>query len=75
MCSSDLSSFDTTNNVTSAVAGTAGYPKNATVTLSNKDSIAAGDWFRIKLARKAADGSDTATGFSYLFSVRIREEA
>lgn len=69
------SSFDTTNNVTSAIPGTAGDPKNATVTLSNKDSVAAGDWVRLKVARKAADGSDTATGFAYLFSVRLREEA
>jgi len=69
------SSFDTTNNATSAVPGTAKYPKLATITLTNKDSVAAGDWVRVNVARKAADGSDTATGNANLFSVRIREEA
>jgi len=72
---STTSSFDTTNNGTSAVPGTAGYPKSLTISLTNKDSVAAGDWVRIKVARKAADGSDTATGNANLFSLRIREEA
>ena len=54
-------SFDTansTNNTT--VPGTAGHLFDVTVTLTNKDSVAAGDYVRIKLTRDAS--SDTATG-------------
>lgn len=45
-----------------AVPGTAGYVKKMSITLTNADSVAAGDWVNIYFARDAANGSDTATG-------------
>lgn len=70
------SSFDTVNTGTDTVPGTAGYLGKITVTLTNKDSVAAGDLVRISLARDADDGTnDTATGDARVLSVRIYEEA
>lgn len=68
-------SFDTANTMTAdTVPGTAGYMKQFTVTLTNKDSIAAGDLFRIKLMRDADDGTnDTATGDCYVLSCELRD--
>ena len=42
-----------------------------TVTISNLDSLAAGDWCALKLARKVADGSDDMTGDALVTSVTI----
>ena len=54
-------SFDTANSTdNTTVPGTAGHLFDVTVTLTNKDSVAAGDYVRIKLTRDAS--SDTATG-------------
>lgn len=51
-------SFDTVNSETNAVPGTAGYGKSFSITLTNADSLAAEDYFKIKILR-----SDTsATG-------------
>lgn len=55
-------SYDTTNASTEAVPGTAGYLDTASITLSNADSAAAGDFVKIKIARDADNGSDTASG-------------
>ena len=56
-------SFDTVNSQNATVPGTAGYPDVISVTLSNADSVAAGDWVCISLARDADDGTnDDATG-------------
>lgn len=55
-------SYDTANSVTDAVPGTAGYLKEATITLTNFDSAAPGDWVTLKIYRNASSGSDTATG-------------
>jgi hypothetical protein len=70
------SSFDSVNNgVTDPVAGTAGYLMKLTVTLTNKDSVAAADYVRIKVSRDADDGTnDTATGDARLLCVVLREE-
>lgn len=68
-------SYDTLNSNSGTVPGTAGYPQRITVTLTNKDSIAAGDLVRLKLARDAADGTnDTATGDARVLCVTLREE-
>jgi hypothetical protein len=70
------SSFDTANAGNQSVPGTAGHPKTLTVTISNKASVAAGDWVRFKLERDADDGTDdTATGDARVYGVCVREEA
>lgn len=69
-------SFDTANSsATTAVPGTAGLMKQLTITLTNKDSIAAGDLVRFKLDRDAANASDTAAGDCNVLSVEIRDAA
>lgn len=68
-------SFDTANAANETVPGTAGYMSVLTVTLTNKDSVAAGDMFRIKLERDADDGTnDTATGDARVYLVCVYEE-
>lgn len=68
-------SFDTVNASGSVtVPGTAGYIDQASVTLTNADSIAAGDLIRISISRDADDGTnDTATGDLYLLTAELRE--
>ncbi len=69
-------SFDSVNNSASTtVPGTAGYIKQISITMTNKDAIAAGDYFRLSINRDA-DGSaitDSATGDAYLLSVELRD--
>lgn len=71
-------SFDTVNNSASTtVPGTAGYMGQISVTLTNADSIAAADYFRLSLNRDA-DGSaitDSATGDAYVLGVELRDAA
>jgi len=43
------------------------------ITLTNADSVAAGDYVRIAINRDADNGSDTATGDAYLLAVEVRE--
>jgi len=70
------SSFDTANSGTETVPGTAGYLSEIAITLTNKDSVAAGDLVRLSLARDAADATnDTATGDARVLGVTIFEEA
>jgi len=69
------SSFDSVNAGNQTVPGTAGYLGVLTITLANKDSVAAGDMVRIKLERDADDGTDdTATGDARVYAVTIFEE-
>jgi hypothetical protein len=71
-------SFDTVNNSASTtVPGTAGNTKQISITLTNQDSIAAGDYCRLSLNRDA-DGSaitDDATGDAYLLMAELRDAA
>jgi hypothetical protein len=68
-------SFDSVNTITApTVPGTAGYIDQVTCTLTNADSMAAGDWVVFKLERDADDGTnDTATGDAYVISVEWRD--
>ncbi len=68
-------SFDTVNaSGAITVPGTAGYIDQVSVTLTNADSIAAGDLVRISISRDADDGTnDTATGDLYLLMAELRE--
>lgn len=69
-------SFDTTNAATAAtVPGTAGHIDQVSITLTNKDSIAVGDYFRVRLNRDANNAADTATGDAYVLSVELRDAA
>jgi hypothetical protein len=67
--------YATANTITApTVPGTAGYIDQFSCTLTNDDSIAAGDLVRLKLTRDADDGTnDTATGDCYLLSVEVRD--
>lgn len=71
-------SFDSVNNSASTtVAGTAGHIFEISITLTNADSVAAGDYVRISLNRDA-DGSaitDTATGDCGLYVAELRDAA
>lgn len=64
-------SFDTVNTGSATVPATAGYIDQISITLTNADSIAAGDYVRIAINRDAA--GDSATGDAYLLAVEIRE--
>ena len=70
-------SFDTPNTMTAkSVPATQGYIDEFTITLTNKDSIAAGDYVRIKLMRDADDATnDTAVGDAWILGVELREAA
>ena len=71
-------SFDSVNNSASTtVPGTAGYMAQISITMTNADSLAAADYFRLSLNRDA-DGSaitDSATGDAYVLSVELRDAA
>lgn len=67
-------SFDTTNTGTDAsVPATAGYMETISITLTNKDSIAAGDYFRLRLTRDHDHATDTATGDAHVFAMELRD--
>ncbi len=71
-------SFDSVNNSASTtVPGTAGYIDQISITMTNADSIAAADYFRLSINRDA-DGSaitDSATGDAYVLAVELRDGA
>ena len=68
-------SFDTANSGNGAVPGTAGYMQAISVTMTNADSVAAGDLVRLSVNRDANNASDTAAGDAYLFAVELRDAA
>jgi hypothetical protein len=65
------SSFDTANSNGATVPGTAGYVGSITVTLTNADSMAAGDRIRLRLNRDAdgTSGTDDAAGDAQLLNL------
>ena len=67
------SSFDSVNGGTQALSGTAGDLTAITITLTNKDSCAAGDSFRLAIQRMA-DTTDTVSGDLYLDSLELFED-
>jgi len=71
----DTDSFDTANEgAATTVAATAGRLYKQIITLSNDDSLAAGDILRLQLSRDATDGTnDDAVGFALVTNVVIRE--
>ena len=68
-------SFDTVNSGNGTVPGTAGYMQQISITMTNADSIAAGDLVRLSVNRDADHASDTATGDALLLVVELRDGA
>jgi len=69
----DADSFDTATEAHSATNGTAGIPTTTTLTCTTIDSLAAGDFFRMKIYRDVSDTTnDTMTGDAELIAVEIR---
>jgi hypothetical protein len=68
-------SFDTDNTANETVPGTAGFMSSLSVTLTNADSIAAGDLVRLATSRDVADAADTATGDMEIIAVEFRDGA
>lgn len=62
-------SFDTSNAGTGSIPATAGNPFTITVTLTNKDSAAAGDHLRLKVVR-----DDSAGGTIQLLGGKLYED-
>lgn len=71
------SSFDTANSAGATVPGTAGHIEQISITMTNADSIAAGDYFRLRVNRDAdgTSGTDDATGDAELLAVELRDAA
>ena len=67
-------SWDSANSGTTTAAGTAGDLFATTITLTNKDSMAAGDLIRIGVRRDTDNGSDTMSGDAYIFGISFFEE-
>lgn len=68
-------SFDSANSGNATVPGTAGYLFTISITMTNADSIAAGDLFRLRLNRDADNASDTATGDCRVLCMELRDSA
>jgi hypothetical protein len=69
-------SFDSANeNGDLSVPGTAGHIDQISITLTNADSIAAADYFRLRIARDVANANDDATGDAYLLCLELRDSA
>lgn len=77
-CNTDLDadSFDTGVDSSAAAANaTSGIITSTSIDHSGSqiDGLTAGDLFRLKITRKAADASDTMTGDAQLIAVEIRQ--
>jgi hypothetical protein len=69
----DADSFDTNAQVTSVANGTSGIESVAEITITTIDSLAAGDRFRLRAYRVAADATnDTMTGDAQLTAIELR---
>jgi len=68
----DTGSLDTVNASSAVtVGGTAGYMKDVTITMTNADSVAAGDWCDLKFGRDPDNAGDTATGDLELYGLTL----
>ena len=70
-------SFDTDNSNGATVPGTAGYLGQLSITMTNADSMAVGDLFRLRLRRDAdgTSGTDDASGDCHVLAVELRDAA
>lgn len=69
----DAKALATTNSTGDTVAGTAGHMKESSITLTNADSLAAGDLVTVMLRRDAdgTTGTDDATGDAEVTAVAL----
>lgn len=73
----DSDSFATTTGVVAAADTVSGETSESSINFadgSEMDSLAAGEMFRLKVSRGAADGSDTMTGDAELLAVVVTEQ-
>ena len=68
----DAETFAAANSVTEAVPATAGYLDEASITLTNADSVAAGDRVTLLLFRDADNVSDNAAGDAEFVGADLR---
>lgn len=71
----DSDSFDTETTGTGTANGTSGIETVTEITCTTIDSVAAGGMYRLKIARKTADGGDTMTGDAELVALEVRSAA
>jgi hypothetical protein len=67
----DAKAYASANTTTQTVAGTAGFMKEISLTMTNADSLAAGDFVIVYFARDGAAGGDTATGDMEVLAVSL----
>lgn len=60
--------FDTGNTASTAASGTAYVTTTTTITLTNRDSVAAGDFVTLRINR---DGTDNYNSTVYLFGLKV----
>ncbi len=65
----DTESYDTANTQSDTVPGTAGHPAEVSLTLSNVDSMAAGDLVTLRIYRDAS--ADSASGDAELHAISL----
>jgi hypothetical protein len=72
----DADSFDTAAEATSTASAASGTPWVTEITCTTIDGLVAGDLFRLRIARKAADAvNDTMAGDFQLLAVEVRQVA
>lgn len=64
-------SLATASTTTTAASGTTNAPTETTVTVTNLDSLAAGDVVQLRIYRDAASGSDTFSGDAILVDIEV----
>ena len=68
----DTDSYDTANtSAATTVPGTAGLMDEITLTLTNADSLAAGDYVSVRFRRDANNAGDDATGDLELWAIAL----
>ena len=71
----DSDSFDTAAEATITTSGTSGIFTLCEITLTNIDSVAEGETYRLRIYRKAADAADTMAGKAQIRRVEVRSAA
>lgn len=71
----DADSFDTETTGSGTANGTSGIETVTEITCTTIDSVAAGGMYRLRIARKPSDGSDTMTGDAEIVAVEVRSAA
>lgn len=71
----DSDSFDTVATGSTTTNGTSGILSVTEITLTTIDSVAAGDVYRVRVARDAANAADTLSGDAELVAVEVRSAA